>query len=464
MRQAIVVIHGIGDQRPMETIRSFVDAVIEDEPVTTTQDKEGKTAKPKFWNKPDRISGLFELRRFSVRKREFTDTDFYEFYWAHLMKGTQLTHVLSWIWILLWTNPLTIPRRLFRIWILSVLLLVAGAYASYSAYSNFDEILKLLNELFPNFSKILTPYKLSLFIGLLTQLVLIGFNYFMLKYLGDAARYFSVTPAHVEIKQKIREEGVNLLRKLHPSKRYERIVVVGHSLGSVIAYDILKYYWIEVNRKHGKPTTFNQDALAHLEKLVNSKRLALSSLSESRTSIESFQKAQRDLWIEQRKLGYPWLISDLITLGSPLTHASFLFTKSEAELELRQQERELPICPPILEDGGFSFPENYMTKEDIKRTIKVLHHSALFAPTRWTNLYFEGDFIGGLLRKTFGFGIYDIVVRTKKPIGAKFPDSHTKYWEKVALKDYPKWGYLSIRALRNAINLNSRKWLEEVKQ
>lgn len=35
MRQAVLVIHGIGDQKPMETIRSFVDAVIEDEPTPT---------------------------------------------------------------------------------------------------------------------------------------------------------------------------------------------------------------------------------------------------------------------------------------------------------------------------------------------------------------------------------------------------------------------------------------------
>ena len=31
--------------------------------------------------------------------------------------------------------------------------------------------------------------------------------------------------------------------------RYGRVVLVGHSLGSVIAYDILKHYWQEVNGK-----------------------------------------------------------------------------------------------------------------------------------------------------------------------------------------------------------------------
>ena len=43
-----------------------------------------------------------------------------------------------------------------------------------------------------------------------------------------------------------------------------------------------------------------------------------------------------------------------------------------------------------------------------KRTIKVLHHGALFACTRWTNLYFPGDFISGPLASVFGRGVQDL--------------------------------------------------------
>lgn len=458
MRQAVLVIHGIGDQKPMETIRSFVDAVIEDEPTPTPsqelKDRDSKAAnptKPKFWNKPDSLSGLFELRRFSVRKKAFTDTDFYEFYWAHLMKNTKLGHVLSWVWILLWSNPLKIPTRLRPIWVLSVVLIGTSAFYLYHAFTFYGE---LSNFLMIDLSK-----------GLLAFILLIVFNYFMLTYLGDAARYFSASPGNVEIRQKIREEGVKLLRNLHHSKRYDRIIVVGHSLGSVIAYDILKYYWIEVNRKHGSPSDLNQTALDHLEKMVYNKRQQSSHLSADRAFIENFQKKQRALWIEQRNLGNPWLVTDLITLGSPLAHASFLFTKSKEELEMRQRERELPICPPILEDKKFSFPMTYNLDATTTQTINILHHSALFSATRWTNLYFEGDFIGGPLRKTFGFGIYDMAVRTKSKYGEKFPNSHTKYWEKINPDSLPTegTGYLSIHALCNAINLNAEEWLKEVK-
>ena len=60
-----------------------------------------------------------------------------------------------------------------------------------------------------------------------------------LRFVGDAARYLSSSPSNIKMRQEIRSEGVQLLRKLH-EQGYGRIVVVGHSLGSVIAYDILK--------------------------------------------------------------------------------------------------------------------------------------------------------------------------------------------------------------------------------
>src|SRR5262249_44045005 len=44
-----------------------------------------------------------------------------------------------------------------------------------------------------------------------------------------------------------------------------------------------------------------------------------------------------------------WLISDLVTLGSPLTHAEFLIAADQADLERRVAARELPQSPPYRE-------------------------------------------------------------------------------------------------------------------
>ena len=72
----------------------------------------------------------------------------------------------------------------------------------------------------------------------------LGLRYSALAYLGDAARYLS-NPQNVMVREQIRADGVDLLRALHNQGDYERIIVVGHSLGSVIAYDIVGYLWHE---------------------------------------------------------------------------------------------------------------------------------------------------------------------------------------------------------------------------
>ena len=60
VKQAVVVIHGIGEQRPMDTLRAFADAVLPDvEP-----------GKEKFWSKPDKLSDLFELRVLQSTSRD----------------------------------------------------------------------------------------------------------------------------------------------------------------------------------------------------------------------------------------------------------------------------------------------------------------------------------------------------------------------------------------------------------
>ena len=93
-RQAVVLIHGIGEQRPMETLRAFVAAFLE--PGT-------------FHSKPDTLSDTYEMRRLKLRKLvssdpklatnpDWPETDFYEYYWAHQMYGTTIAHIASWLW------------------------------------------------------------------------------------------------------------------------------------------------------------------------------------------------------------------------------------------------------------------------------------------------------------------------------------------------------------------------------
>ena len=102
-------------------------------------------------------------------------------------------------------------------------------------------------------------------------------------------------------------------------------------------------------------------------------------MSADSFDVAEFQKKQRALHSELRANGNPWLLTDFLTMGSPLAHAEILLTENKADLGSKQDERELPTCPPTLESGKFSYPP--------KHKHRLLHHAAVFGPTRWTNLY-----------------------------------------------------------------------------
>jgi hypothetical protein len=93
-----------------------------------------------------------------------------------------------------------------------------------------------------------------------------------------------------------------------------------------------------------------------------------------------------------------WLISDLVTLGSPLTHAEFLIAADRADLERRMAARELPKSPPYRErldpnvlhhaQATHAMPianppdQTRLMSYPVVNTndIWMLHHAAPFAP------------------------------------------------------------------------------------
>jgi hypothetical protein len=427
-KQAVVVIHGVGEQVPMGTLRSFVNAVL--------PDPQQGDDRVKYFSKPDRMSESFELRKLQSWGGR-PQTDFYEYYWASHVEGTKYCHMLAWIKTLLLRLPGDVPSRLRLIWVATWILTGVFAVSAVMYYGSTTEHAS---------SSVLN----SRLAGLVASALLIPIlQSFVLNYVGDAARYLSPTPSNISIRQRILSDGIKLLRQLHARGDYDRIVLVGHSLGSVIAYDLLKYYWQEVNTKHGHPAELDQLALKATERAGR----ALTP-GTSADGIRRFQDKQNALWDEQRKYGNPWLVTDLITLGSPLVHAPMLLAKNGAELLLRQQEREAPTCPPHADHGCYSYRIDYKRQDLTEpRTIFVLHHAALFACTRWTNIYFPGDFVGGPLTPVFGPGIRDVRV-TEKGLGgliAYTPLSHTRYWRKFGSSGE------ALHTLKDALALERKK-------
>ncbi|GAB5456549.1 MAG: hypothetical protein Hens2KO_27780 [Henriciella sp.] len=71
---------------------------------------------------------------------------------------------------------------------------------------------------------------------------------FLVPIMADTARYLSERPKDVKLAREIREQGVHFINDLHTSKRYDEIIVVAHSLGSIIALDVLSQVWSRRNK------------------------------------------------------------------------------------------------------------------------------------------------------------------------------------------------------------------------
>jgi hypothetical protein len=472
LAQAVVLIHGIGEQRPMATLRGFVTALLDQK-----DDRPGY----RYYSKPDPISDSYELRRIKLRRAgtdgvnaDWPQTDFYEYYWAHQMFGTTASHVLRWLWSLLkrsWSfircANTDFPRLRWLAllaWGAIVILVVTGAVVPWRKLIGFAFSSPLLAVAIPAFGFVVLRY----FLGT------------MLDVAGDAARYFDINPRNVARRYDILRGGTALLRRLHEEGdvradrsmyRYGRIVLVGHSLGSVIAYDILRHYWGEVNGRI--PVNPRSGALKSVEAFEPPPPPA-----DANAAATSYWRAQYSLWkaisdrvpagveLSRNELWrlhtspdpYPgakgaaeraddkpeehwrperWVISDLITMGSPLSHAVALLATGADDLRRKRELRELPTCPP--DRSHHENPEGYSVNVRGEAggfdSYDILHHGACFASTRWTNLWYGNDPIGGPLLAAFGRGIRDIRLCDAPLWPVK---AHTSYWRPLPLTPQPE--------------------------
>jgi len=286
---------------------------------------------------------------------------------------------------------------------------------------------------------------------------------FLQPFLGDAARYFRNAPGNVAARREIRRQAVNMLETLHLSRNYDRIIIVAHSLGTVVAYDMLRAYFGRIAKQipllttsfgaefeeldHGAPAV--EDQRLYGRKIVAKIADAVSCMcSDESNALPDSPRA--------------WLVTDFVTLGSPLTHAYYLMCLGDSEAGLRSnfldkvRQRDFPTSPPQRLDGS-----GCLTYLDRSTGRRHFHHGALFALTRWTNLYFKasellwGDAVGGRVgrdvdeREMFGDNVRDREVQTNSA-GKRSFFAHVAYWS----TKYPeKRQAPHLRALREAVDL-----------
>jgi hypothetical protein len=439
-RQAVVLVHGIGEQRPTGTLRGFVD---------------GLGVGP-AWSKPDRLSDNLELRRMSVYRRGQRPTDLYELYWAHHAPESSPGQVL------VWASRLLARGRAWRGSPVAPFLALVGVVAALALA--FAVVIAVVTTWQHGVRAWLTspPFWLTLAVALLQPLV----RQVLSRRIADAERYLTPDPANIGSRNAIRAEGVELLRRLHDAGIYDRVVVVGHSLGSVIGYDILRLFWDEARHPAFEKAGAQPEAERFAVEFGN-------PLGLHPAEVEIFQHVQHRLWREQRARGVPWLVTDFVTLGSPLAHGALILDTPDASLTRRQDDLELPTCPPmpsldpaeVDDDREVAFYRSVLRRAGQEREVLVGNHGALFGPTRWTNLYIPvrqligGDLVGGPLAPVFGTGIRDVPVhhsgrvrpwwRRLVPLRA-----HTSYWAPLDRPARERDGTVeAVPALREVIGL-----------
>ena len=455
LKQAVVVIHGMGEQRPMETISSFVDTVwTQDANLSSGNPFDPNTGKkrPKghnfHWIKPDPKAGSHEMRRLTTEQdKNGRRTDFFEFYWAHLTHDNAWTHVRGWLLGLLFRPLRRVPKDVrtawFLIWALTLLAFLISLWGLYGQVTGCR------------------PWPVNLFFTAVGPLWGIFSSEVLIKRFGDVARFVDKGPQNIAAREAIREKGVKLLSGLIDSGRYDRIILVSHSQGTIVGYDILSTLFALYNKKippNPGSKSINQSARMALEAAI-----ADAYREGNPLNIDTFQALQHAALQEARDQGSPWIITDFITLGSPLTHAEFLMARDEDDLRAQQGTRLLPTCPPQLEYSrklknaghepfGFTY-DPLGRKNPVPADPRPPPQGAVFADPRRTNLYSPswrlawGDLISGPLGQTFGLqgktgagplisGIRDVPVLPTLSSDLKEPApghrrvgfSHTHYW------------------------------------
>jgi hypothetical protein len=315
----------------------------------------------------------------------------------------------------------------------------------------------------------------------------------VLRGVGDAARYLSNNPDDIRQREAIRTGLIEILSRLHSQRdvatgllKYERIILVGHSLGSVIAYDAIQAYWARVIREIVLPATHDsitanaaQLATADEPHHANRIRAAERARLEVIEALENLpfespptgkqettynrplpQVRSRSQWMAAKRdfqalLRYTntdpdpnnqkvdeashlddlprWIVSDFVSVGSPLAHAELLMAANKADLEQSKQRRLLPADPPIFTRS----PKSVSMFRSIVTSLQPpvgdtarMQSSAPFAAVAWTNLHFQHDLVGGRLAGIFGNGVHDVCLSDAKPyllnFLVKYP--HSSYW------------------------------------
>ncbi len=94
-----------------------------------------------------------------------------------------------------------------------------------------------------------------------------------------------------------------------------RIIIVGHSLGSIIGYDIIRHLWNEYNTKYADEKYKNE--LLEFERKY-AKEVRPRTKDELDQFVKQYQSDQEDLLYQQYASGNPWRITHFHHAGKSI--------------------------------------------------------------------------------------------------------------------------------------------------
>lgn len=403
---AVLVCHGMGQQVRFETIGQIAASLLKE---AATQGCTATHSEVELSNQTDRFLARAELS-WTTPEGQRHCVHIYEAYWAPLTEG-RVTYwdTIKFLFSAAWKGltysrffkPCCFQRYLFgclrdlviysrtKAALLGVLLfLIAQVVAIATVLAKLMEQIKqieaahfairqALEILLPNIGTLLfkpaTPgQRLIAFLFLLGWYVLVAeilaARYFLIEYAGDVAAYISPykDSKFEDIRNSIQAVGLNVAKVIYGFGNttivpdYQRIVFVGHSLGSVVAYDTLNAI---INLDLTSATPGSKRVVERTAKLITFG----SPLDKTAFLFRNQSNHVKDPLREQMASAFQPLILDYDKFRKP-----YLWTNLWSPLDIISGSLEYYDVPALTPDGapvpddplGASYPGN---KNDSRR-------------------------------------------------------------------------------------------------
>ena len=260
-KTAFLIIHGIGQQNPFETLDAFVRGFYK----VLEKNNNGKNIDIKHCIKPrtgdDKVEWVENFISLVKEGRTECSIDFYEYYWAHRMEG-EITFQELVDWLIKTSDG---AKKFYHENAQIVTeyegkkdnAFKGGEFKDYWYLKHLGWFLRLLLALPHIVVKIIPkiPYLGSIleFIRPVIKVLFRKVTKTFVEYMGDVAIYTTtdVKSKHYNIRKLILYDSFKQVETLTKDKDIENIIIVGHSLGSVIAYDTINRlnYLINSNKE-----------------------------------------------------------------------------------------------------------------------------------------------------------------------------------------------------------------------